>query len=319
MVGIIHILITVVIFHKEAKHVFIGNGILYQVFVKTVAEDFLCGMSVHRILYKDRRARKSEHLRVVEELHDVLVAISEMASMTLIEYHHDARMTYFFYTTAIPQLADSCIKFLNGGNDNLRIAVQTLHQFVCVVGTVNGTRLKSLVFGLGLRVKVMTVYHEHNLVHVVQLRHKLGCLERSQGFACSCCMPDIAVIIRVFHTVKNLLHGIELVRAKYHQAFVSLVQYNVLANNLAQRTLVEEHCGKLLQVVERHIGGIRPVKRELIATVRIVGEIAGVHAVRYYEQLNVIEQPVKGGLVIALYLIICLFQFHTSALKFYLN
>ena len=134
-------------------------------------------MSVHRILNKDRRARKSEYLRVVEELHDVLVAISEMASMTLIEYHHDARMTYFFYTTAIPLLADSCIKFLNGGNDNLRIAVQTLHQFVRIVRAVHGSWLKSLVFGLGLRVKVMTVNHEHHLVHVVQLRYELGCLE----------------------------------------------------------------------------------------------------------------------------------------------
>ena len=76
-------------------------------------------MSVHRILNKYRSTSKTEYLRVVEELYDVLVAISEMASMTLIEDHHDARMTYFFYTTAIPLLADSCIKFLDGGNDNL--------------------------------------------------------------------------------------------------------------------------------------------------------------------------------------------------------
>ena len=76
-------------------------------------------MSVHRILNKDRCASKAEYLRVVEELHDVLVAISEMASMTLIEYHHDARMAYFLNTTAIPLLTDSGIKFLNGGNDNL--------------------------------------------------------------------------------------------------------------------------------------------------------------------------------------------------------
>ena len=119
MVGIIHILIAVVILHKETKHIFIGNGILNEILVKTVAEDFLCGMSVHRILYKDRCASKAEYLRVVEELNDVLVAISEMASMTLIEDHHDARMTYFFYTTAIPLLTDSGIKFLNGGNNNL--------------------------------------------------------------------------------------------------------------------------------------------------------------------------------------------------------
>ena len=197
--------------------------------------------------------------------------------------------------------------------------MQTLHQFVGVVGAVNGTRLKSLVFGLCLRVKVVAVNHKHHLIHIVQFRYKLGCLERSQGFACSCCMPDIAVIIRVFHTVENLLHGIELVRAKHHQAFVSLMQYNELANNLAQRTLVEERCGKLLQVVERNVCGIRPVECELEAAIRIVGEIASVHTIRYDKQLDVIKQSMERSLVIALYLVVCLFQFHTSALQFYLN
>ena len=132
-------------------------------------------------------------------------------------------------------------------------------------------------------------------------------------------MPDIAVIIRVFHTVENLLHGIELVRAKHHQTFVPLMQYNVLANNLAQRTLVEEHSGKLLQVVERNVGGISPVECELIATIRVVGEIASVHTIGYDKQLDVIKQSMKRSLVIALYLVVCLFQFHTSALQFYLN
>ena len=97
------------------------------------------------------------------------------------------------------------------------------------------------------------------------------------------------------------------------------MQYNVLANNLAQRTLVEEHCGKLLQVVERDIGGISPVERKLIATIRVVGEIASVHTIGYDKQLDIVKQSMERSLVIALYLIICQFQFHTSALQFYLN
>ena len=132
-------------------------------------------------------------------------------------------------------------------------------------------------------------------------------------------MPDITIIVGVFHTVENLLHGVELVRAKHHQTFVSLMQYNIFANNFAQRTLVEEHSGKLLQVVERHIGGIRPVECKLIAAIRIVGEIASVYTIGYDKQLDVIKQSVKGSFVIALYLVVCLFQFHTSTLQFYLN
>ena len=127
-------------------------------------------------------------------------------------------------------------------------------------------------------------------------------------------MPDIAVIIRVFHTVKNLLHGIELVRAKHHQAFVALMQDDILSDNLAQRALVEEHCGKLLQVVERNVCGVRPVECELEAVIRIVGEIASVHTIGYDKQLDVVKQTMERSFVIALYLVLCLFQFHTSAL-----
>ena len=132
-------------------------------------------------------------------------------------------------------------------------------------------------------------------------------------------MPDVAVVIGVFHTVENLLHCIELIRAKHHQTLVTFMQDDILTDNLAQRTLVEEHCGKLLQVVERHIGGIRPVECELIATIRVVGKIASVHTIRYDKQLDVIKQAMKRSFVITLYLVVCLFQFHTSALQFYLN
>lgn len=134
-------------------------------------------MSVHRILYKDRCASKTEYLRVVEELNDVLVAFSEMASMTFIENHYDTRMAYFLNATTVPLLANSGIQLLDGSDDNLRIAVQTLHQLIRVVGTVNGTRLKGLVFGLRLSVKVVAVNHKHNLIHIVQLRNELCSLE----------------------------------------------------------------------------------------------------------------------------------------------
>ena len=55
--------------------------------------------------------------------------------------------------------------------------MQTLHQFVRIVRAVYGTRFKSLVFGLRLRVKVVAVNHKHHLVNIVQLGYELGCLE----------------------------------------------------------------------------------------------------------------------------------------------
>ena len=203
-----------VILDEEAKHVFVGYGVLDEILVQTVAEDFLCGMSVYGILYEDRRAGEAEYLRVVEELNDVFMTFAEVAAVAFVEDHNDARMAYLLDATAIPLLADSGVELLYGCDDNLRIAVQALHQFVCIVSAVDRSWLESLVFGLSLRVKVVTVNHKHHLVYIVQLGNKLSSLKRSQGFACSSCMPDITIVVRVLHTVENLLHCIELIRAQ---------------------------------------------------------------------------------------------------------
>ena len=177
LVGIVYICITMVIFHKETKHVFIDNGILYEILVKTVAKDFLCSMPFHRILYEDRRTSKPEHLCVVEELNNILVAISEMTAMTLIKNHHNARMADFFDSATIPLLSNCCIELLDSGDDNFGITVKTFHKFVCIIGAVNCTWLKGFILSLCLCVKVVAINHKHYLINVVQFSNKLSCLK----------------------------------------------------------------------------------------------------------------------------------------------
>ena len=58
--------------------------------MQAVAEYFLGGMSIHVVLHEDRRTCKAEQLRVIKELDDILMAITEMASMTFIKDHDDA-------------------------------------------------------------------------------------------------------------------------------------------------------------------------------------------------------------------------------------
>ena len=94
-------------------------------------------------------------------------------------------------------------------------------------------------------------------------------------------MPDITVVIGVHHTVEDFFHGIELVWAKHHQAFVSLMKHDVFANHLAQRAFIKKECGKFVKFVKRHISCIRPVERELITAIRIIGKITGVHTIGY--------------------------------------
>lgn len=63
---------------------------------------------------------------------------------------------------------------------------------------------------------------------------------------------------------------------------------------------------------------IRPVERKLIAAVRVVGEVTGIHTVADNEELDVVEESVKRSLVVSLNLVVCLSQFHTTLLQLYL-
>ena len=166
-----------IILHKEAQHVFIGYGILDKVLVQAVAEYLFGGMPVNGILREDGRTREAEHLGVVKELHDALVTFPKVASVALVEYHHDTGVAYGLNLVAVPRLANCGVELLNGSDDYLGIAVQPFHQLIRVVRAVHRTRLKGFIFRLGLGVKVVTVNHKHYLIHIVQFGNKLCRLE----------------------------------------------------------------------------------------------------------------------------------------------
>ena len=96
------------------------------------------------------------------------------------------------------------------------------------------------------------------------------------------------------------------------------MQYNILADHLPQVTLIEEEVGELAQVVKRNVFRIRPVERELIAAIGVVGKVTGIHTVTDDEELDIVEESVKRSLVVTLDLVISLFQFHAPFLQFYL-
>ena len=169
--------------------------------MKTISEYLLSGMPIYRIFSKNRCSREAKDLSIVKELHNLLMTIPKVATMTLIKYHHDTWVANSFNLVAIPRLADCGIEFLNGSDDNLRIALKSLHKFIRIISTIHSSRLKRFIFRLSLSIKVMSVNNKHNLIHIIQLWHKLGSLERSQCLSGSCCMPYIAVIVGVLHTI----------------------------------------------------------------------------------------------------------------------
>ena len=67
------------------------------------------------------------------------------------------------------------------------------------------------------------------------------------------------------------------------------MQYDVFADDLSQRTFVQEEVGEHVQIVERAVVLVCPVECEFVSAVRVIGEITGIHSVGYYEKLDIVE------------------------------
>ncbi len=60
------------------------------------------------------------------------MAVTEMASVALVEDHHNAAILYLLKFTAVPRTGNCGIEFLNGRNDDFGITLQTARKFACV-------------------------------------------------------------------------------------------------------------------------------------------------------------------------------------------
>ena len=134
-------------------------------------------MFLFRILGKDRCACKTEYLEVVEELDDVFVAISEMASVTFIKNHHNLLIAYLLQMFVVVVPCYSTIQFLDGGDNYLAVSAQTLDKLIGVVRIIHRTRFECLILGLRLRIEVVAVNNEHDLVYSVDFTYQLCSLE----------------------------------------------------------------------------------------------------------------------------------------------
>lgn len=106
------------------------------------------------------------------------MAVTEMASVALVEDHHNTAILNLLKFAAVPRTGNCGIEFLNGRNNDFGVALKSARKFACVGCTVNRTRLKSIIFRLCLSVEVMTVNNKHYLVNAVKFRYELGGLER---------------------------------------------------------------------------------------------------------------------------------------------
>jgi methyl coenzyme M reductase beta subunit len=110
------------------------------------------------------------------------MGLAKLGAVTLIKNEDDALVPQIVQLMDVPELADSRIQLLDGGNDQLVIPCQLPYQRVGVIGTINASFAEAVKFLDGLVIQVFTVHHEHHLVHLGDGGQYLGGFKRCEFF-----------------------------------------------------------------------------------------------------------------------------------------
>lgn len=145
--------------------------------MQTIAEYCFCRYILLGIFLKNGSTGKTKDLKISEEGDDVFVAFPEMAAMTLVKNHYEFLFRQLLNTLVVKVLFNRGIQFLDSRKYDFLVRFESLNKFICVIGTVNGSRLKSFVFGFCLSIKIVAVNYKKDFIYSVKLCNELGCLE----------------------------------------------------------------------------------------------------------------------------------------------
>ena len=202
--------------------------------MKLVAKGLRRGQQFHvfslsGIGSENRRAGKTEEMIIFECLHNFGVHIAELTAMALIKDDHAMFVEHFMPFV----FGHKVVQLLNGGDDDF-VLIKTAFfvpvlklslQNFCGSIAIGRAFFKAVIFFHGLIVKVFSVYHEQNLIHIRKCGCKLCSLKRCQRFSASCGVPDITSGINRSHllvvggnldAVQNALGCRNLIGTHYH-------------------------------------------------------------------------------------------------------
>ena len=158
-------------------------------------------------------------------------------------------------------------ELLNGGDNDSCIVILQLALQDCRRGVAVGrTFFKSVVFLHRLIVQILAVHDKKHLVDVIQFRGKLRRLERGQRLAAAGGVPDVPaarysavflVVIGDLNAVQNALGGDDLIWP-HHQQHIFRRKYTVTGKNIQNGVLAEKGLGKVHEIGDNAVVGVRP-------------------------------------------------------------
>ena len=289
----------------EAEDVVVENGVLDEVVVQALAEKRLGGEDAmplrHAVHLEAWRPGEAEELRVCEVPDDVTVHVSELATVTFVDDEHDFLVLVGVHHLRVARSLDGDCHLLHRRDDELAALVLHLaDENIRLVRRVHGALLELVELLGGLRIEVFAVNKEDDLLDLRAGGENLRRLERCERLARAGRVPDVGVLRGERRLPHEGFHGIDLIRTHHQQNPVRVVQDHVARKHLHDVVAGKEQLGKVLQVREADVLPVRPEERQRVEKLPVgVGEILCVHAVGHDENLDVVEQPSVGVLLVA--------------------
>ena len=254
--------------HPEGQYIFVVNGVHNGIGVELIAKSLLCRAEYGILAYacidcKDGRAGKAEQMVLLKVFGNGLMHIPELTPVALIKNDNNSLIK----NAVSDVLLDKGGELLNGGDNDsciviLQLALQNRRRGVAVGSSL----FKAVIFPHRLIVQILAVHNEKHFVDVVQLGSKLRRLERGQCFAATGGVPDVPaacygavflIIVGDLNAVQNALGGDDLIWP-HHQQHIFRRKYTVTGKNIQNGVLAEKGLGKVHEIGDNAVVGVRP-------------------------------------------------------------
>jgi len=192
--------------------------------------DLALRLSVH---FKTGRTGKAKELRFLEMPNNILVHISELAAVAFVNDEDNLFVTVCVHYLFVLRTLNGICHLLHRRDNELPVLILHLpHKNVRAICDIHRASLKLVELFGGLRVQVLTVNKEDNLLDVRIGCEDLSCLKGCQRLSCTGGMPDIGVAICERSLPYKGFYGIHLIGAHNHQNLIRIVQNGIACQHL---------------------------------------------------------------------------------------
>ena len=229
--GVIPVKVTLHCFYVlnvEAQNIIIKDGILDQIIVKALTKEHFCCLRDFALSlaidFKTRCPCEAEKLCLSEMSHDVLVHISELATVAFVDDKDNLLVFIRIHYFLVLRTLYGVCHLLHRGNNKLPVLILHLaDKDIRAIRHVNGAGLKLVkLFGC-LRIQVFSVNKENDFLDVRICCEDLRRLKGCQRLARTGCVPDIGIPVCKRSLTNQRFYGINLIGTHDHQNLIGII------------------------------------------------------------------------------------------------